>query len=148
MLIFNGLKIFFYSTESAEKRGFAAHTSDIKNQTSDILNYRLPLASCSYSMVSNIFFIAQSQQRKRGFAAHTSDIKKSDIRHFKLQVTPCFLLMFNGFEQCLKISFAETPGSFTLNDLEKQGRSVFYRFCKYLQQVALFVTVNQNAQLL
>ena len=65
---------------------------------------------------------------------------------YTLQVPPISLFPFNGFKQGFKITLAEAFGAFTLDNLKKQGGSVFHGFGKYLQQIPFLITVNKNAQ--
>ena len=53
-----------------------------------------------------------------------------------LQITPCFLFPFDRFKQGFEITLAETFGPFSLDDLEKNGRSVFHRFIGTSTRVA------------
>ena len=71
------------------------------------------------------------------------DALEREIEQFAIR-----LLALNRLEQSFEISLAEAATTLALNDLEKQGRAIFYGTGKDLQHVTLIVTINQDAELL
>src|SRR4051794_39071586 len=63
-----------------------------------------------------------------------------------LQVAASPLLLFNRNKESLKVSLAEALATLALQNLIEDRRAIFDRFCKYLQQVALVVAVDQDAE--
>ena len=56
------------------------------------------------------------------------------------------LLAFDGFEKRLEVALAEALGALALDDFEEHGRPVHHRLREDLQQVALVVPVDQDAE--
>src|SRR5258708_4632502 len=61
-----------------------------------------------------------------------------------LEVTPGRLFALNGFEQRLEIAFSKAFGALSLDDLEEDGGPVLDRFCKYLEEIALFIPIDED----
>ncbi len=65
-----------------------------------------------------------------------------------LQVTSALLFHFNRLEKSLEIACTKALVIASLNHLEKQGRPVLHWLGENLQQVAIFIVIHQDAQLL
>src|ERR1700731_4384664 len=65
---------------------------------------------------------------------------------YSLQVASSVLLLLQCFKERFEIAFAETLRALALNDFEKESRPVFHRLGKDLEQIALFIPVDQDAQ--
>src|SRR3954452_11307839 len=63
-----------------------------------------------------------------------------------LEVAPPVLLALDRLEQGLEVAFAEAARAVALDDLEEHGRPVADRLREDLQQVALVVAVDQDAE--
>src|SRR5262245_9869478 len=63
------------------------------------------------------------------------------------QRPPPRLLALDGLEQRLEVALAEASRAVPLDDLEEQRRPVLHRLGEDLQQVTLFVAIDQDAQL-
>jgi hypothetical protein len=62
----------------------------------------------------------------------------------QLEIAPAPLLQFDGFEQRLEIAFTKALAARTLDDLQKQRRSVLHRLGEDLQEVAVLVSVYKD----
>src|SRR5919109_3345322 len=67
-------------------------------------------------------------------------------RSVPLKVSPLLLFALDGLEQGLEVALAEAAGAVALNDLEEDGGPIADRLREDLQQVALVVAVDQDAQ--
>ena len=65
-----------------------------------------------------------------------------------LEVAPQFLFFFQGFEERLEVSLAETLRAFALDDFEKKRRPIFHRLGEDLQQITFVIAIDQNAEAL
>src|SRR5690606_13537051 len=65
----------------------------------------------------------------------------------RLKASPLRLLPFDRLEQRLEVAGAKALGALALDDLVEQRRPVLDRLGEDLQQVALVVAVDQDAQL-
>jgi len=57
------------------------------------------------------------------------------------------LFVFQGLEQALEVTGTEAPEVSSLDDLNEDGGSVFERLSEELQQVAVVIIIDQQAQL-
>lgn len=62
-----------------------------------------------------------------------------------LQISATRLLEFDGFEERLKVAFPKAAASFALDELEKKSGPVFHGARKNLQEVTLFVAIDQDS---
>src|SRR5690606_15808630 len=65
----------------------------------------------------------------------------------RLQVAPQRLLALDGLEEGPEVPLAETAAALPLDQLEEQRRTVLHRAREQLQQVALLVAVDEDAEL-
>src|ERR1035437_3254387 len=65
----------------------------------------------------------------------------------RLKIAAAGLLGFDGLEQRLEVAFAESPASFSLNDLVKQRRTILHRFGKDLKEVPLLIAVDKDSEI-
>src|SRR4051794_19659863 len=64
------------------------------------------------------------------------------------EVAASSLLALDGLEQGLEVAGAEALGTFTLDDLEEDGRPIGDRLAEDLQEIAVLILVDENAELL
>src|SRR4051794_22223792 len=69
-------------------------------------------------------------------------------RRIVLQVPAAPLFPLDGLEQRLEVARAKAPGALPLDDLEEDRRSVGDVLGEDLQQVAVVIAVDEDAQLL
>ncbi len=62
------------------------------------------------------------------------------------QVPPERLLALDGFEERLEVALAEPAAALALDDLEEERGPVLDRLGEELQQVALLVAIDEDAQ--
>ncbi len=56
------------------------------------------------------------------------------------------MFQFKRFKERLEIALAESPAAMALDDLEKGRRPILDRARKDLQQIALIITIDQDAE--
>ena len=54
-----------------------------------------------------------------------------------LEVSATLLFSFDGFKECLKVSFSERASAFALDDLKKHGGAILNGLGKDLEKVAI-----------
>ena len=64
-----------------------------------------------------------------------------------LEIPPECLLPLDRFEQRLEVALAESPAALALDDLEEERRPILDRAREQLQQVALVVAIDEDAEL-
>ena len=64
------------------------------------------------------------------------------------KVASLLLLLLNGDEQTLEVASSESLVVLPLDHLEEKSRSVLYWLSEDLQQISLFVIVDENLVLL
>src|SRR5207302_4209128 len=85
---------------------------------------------------------ARGTTRACGTPACTS----RDWPHVRLKVAACGLLALDGLEQRLEVALAEALAPFPLDDLEEQRRAVGDGAGEDLQQIAVVVSIDEDAQ--
>ena len=78
-------------------------------------------------------------------AIRTAHPKAQASRWTASEISPQRLLPLDGFEQRLEVAFAEAAGAFALNDLVEHGRAILHRLGEDLQQIALVITIHEDA---
>ena len=63
-----------------------------------------------------------------------------------LKVAAQLLLALDGFEQGLEVAFPEGLGTFALDDFVEDGRTIHDGLGKELEEVAVLVAIDQDAQ--
>ena len=63
-----------------------------------------------------------------------------------LQRSPEGLFAFDGFEEGFEIAFTEAFGAFALDDFEEDGGPVLNRFGKNLEEVPLFIAIDEDIE--
>src|SRR4051812_29742527 len=66
--------------------------------------------------------------------------------HSHLQVPSLRLLTLNRLKQTLKVTSAKALKLITLNNLNKDGRTIHQRLREQLQQVAALIVINKNVE--
>ena len=66
----------------------------------------------------------------------------------RLQIPAQRLLPLNRLEQRLEVSLSEAPRALSLDDLVEQRRTIFDGLREDLEQIAVGIAVDQNAELL
>src|SRR5687768_547540 len=64
-----------------------------------------------------------------------------------LEVSPEFLLAFDRFEQRLEIPLPERLRALPLNDLIEQRRAILHRLAEDLEEIAVRVAIDEDAEL-
>src|SRR5438132_9164692 len=85
---------------------------------------------------------ARGTTRACGTPAYTS----RDWPQVRLKVAACGLLALDGLEQRLEVALAEALAPFPLDDLEEQRRAVGDGAGEDLQQIAVVVSIDEDAQ--
>lgn len=62
-----------------------------------------------------------------------------------LQRTTQCLLALDGLEKGFKVPFSKTLGTFALDDLEEQGRTILNRLGENLEHVAFVIAIDENS---
>src|SRR5438309_11181363 len=70
----------------------------------------------------------------------------TDLARLRSECTAPALLQLDRFEEGLEVPLAEAPGPVALDDLEEEGRAVLDRLREDLQEVALLITIDEDAQ--
>src|SRR5688572_15177220 len=63
-----------------------------------------------------------------------------------LEIPPKLLFFLDRLEECLEVALPEALRAFALNDLVEQRRPVFHRLREDLQQIAVGIAVDENAE--
>src|SRR4051794_33581625 len=70
----------------------------------------------------------------------------NDPAHFRSEGTAPGLLQLDRFEEGLEVPLAEAPRPVALDDLEEEGRAVLDGLGEDLEQVALLVAIDEDAE--
>src|SRR5258707_15889277 len=70
----------------------------------------------------------------------------TDLARLRSECTAPALLQLDRLEECLEVSLAEAPRPVTLDDLEEEGRAVLDGLGEDLEQVALLVAIDEDAE--
>ena len=65
-----------------------------------------------------------------------------------LQIPSQRLLLLDRFEQRLEVSLPEAPRALSLDDLVEERRAILDRLREDLQQIAVRIAIDENAELL
>src|SRR5919108_4704871 len=86
------------------------------------------------------------RQAPRGQANVRSRHAGTNLAEVALEVPSLLLFALDGLEQCLEVALSEAAGAVALNDLEEDGGPVADRLREDLEQVALVVAVDLDAE--
>src|SRR5215218_3988393 len=87
-----------------------------------------------------------ASERGRRQAKLRSRQTGTNLEEMPLKVSSLLLFALDGLEQGLEVALTEAARAVALDDLEEDGRPVAERLCEDLEQVALVVAVDEDAE--